>query len=69
MELRVVVLVEELILGRSQRIRVGGQISKGVRVSSEVPQWSILSPLLFVAYVNDVWRNTESNILLSQMIV
>ena len=29
-----------------------------------MPQRSVLCPLLFLAYVNDIWRNTESNIRL-----
>jgi len=56
---RVVAWVRELFLGHTQRIKVGGQLSEDVRVTSVVLQGSVLVPLLFLAYVNDIWRNTE----------
>jgi hypothetical protein len=51
---RVIVWIREFLLGRTQRIRVGGQLSEEVRVTSGVPQGSVLGPLLFFAYVNDI---------------
>jgi hypothetical protein len=63
-DLRIVVWVRELLVGRTQRVRIGGQLSKEVRVTSGVPQESVLGPLLFLAYVNDIWMNIVSSIRL-----
>jgi len=47
-DLRVVVWVKEFLLGRSQKVRVDGQLSEEVRVTSGVLQGSLLGPLLFL---------------------
>jgi len=44
---------------------VGGQLSEEVRIMSLAPQGSVLGPLLFLAYVNDISRNMESTTRLS----
>jgi hypothetical protein len=54
LDLRVVEWVRELLLGRTQRFRVGGQLSEEVKVMSGVPQGSVLGPVLFLVYVNDI---------------
>jgi len=64
MDSRVVVWVRKFLVGHTQRVRVGGQLSKEVKVTSAVLQGSVLSPLLFLVYVNDICRNIDSSIRL-----
>ena len=60
----VVLWVKLFLLGLSQNVRVDGQISEEVRVTSVVPKGSVLSLLFFHPYFKDIWRNTEPNIRL-----
>jgi len=61
---RVVVWISEFLLGRTQRVRVGGHLSEEFRVTSGVLQGSVLGLLLFLPYVNDISRHIESTIRL-----
>ena len=61
---RVVVWVREFLVDRTQKVRLGGQLSKEVKVTSGMPQGSVLGPLMFLVCVNDIWRNIDSCIRL-----
>ena len=54
--------MEKGIPSRSHADRVGGQLSEEIRVTQGVLQGSVLVPLLFLAYVNDIGRNIETTI-------
>ena len=62
MNSRVVIWIREFLVGRTRRVSVGGQLFKYVKITSGTPQGSVLDPLLFLVYVNDIWRNNDSNI-------
>ena len=63
-DLMVVVWVRKFIVGRTQRVRVGRQQSDEVKLNSVVLQGSVLGPVLFLLYVNDIWRNVDPSVTL-----
>jgi hypothetical protein len=56
--------INSFLTERSQYVTVNGATSKSKPVLSGVPQGSVLGPILFVIYINDLPDNIKSNIFL-----
>ena len=52
------------LINRTFLIDLGNAFSQPVRVSSGVPQGSILGPLLFLIYINDMSQAVKFNLFL-----
>ncbi len=55
---------ENYLSDRLQRVVIGGSSSEWIQIEAGVPQGSILGPLLFLIYINDIVQDIHSNILL-----
>ena len=57
-------LIASFLNGKFQRVLLNGQTSDWETIQAGVPQGSILGPLFFFIYINDLTNNLKSNVKL-----
>jgi hypothetical protein len=63
---KMVRLLSSFLTDRTIRVRVRGAVSNPVNLSAGTPQGSVLSPLLFIMYVNDIPMHPVHKVQTSQ---
>ena len=61
---QLLLLIESFLANRKQRTVLNGKVSKWGSITAGVPQGSILGPLLFLIYINDLTDGVKCNVKL-----
>ena len=56
--------IQAFLTGRTHTVVVNGVSSETNAVISGIPQGSVLGPILFIVYINDILDNVNSNVFL-----
>ena len=54
--------IESFLAERTQQVVINGSASIPIQVTSEVPQGTVLEPVFFLLYINDLPNNLTSNV-------
>ena len=53
--------IRNFLTDRTQKVRIGSETSANIEVLSGIPQGSILGPILFTIFINDISDNIQSD--------